>query len=307
MTCAKKRRRHRRPRICRPAPGTFPRRRTLRLHGMQLPDGTAAANQTSCTAQLPRRRRRTARSGIQRVPVVMTQRPRRRPGLLLQYLVCPRPRRQRHEPIASNAGAATTTTVATCTPVAASTGTINGTVWTGPSVTCNYAAAVLQTQWVASCTWGAPSGRRHRHLGLHGCGYTNGTPVTNQNSCTVVAQSTGTAAGTVWTSPAASLASGRCGNERDQLHHAQQSPTFAAPLGFSVLCCSRQLDGDQLFDGRSSSGTAAGTVWSGPAIGCAYSGTGATNLDAATCTANRQTASRLTPGQPWIATTQQRW
>ena len=195
-----------------------------------------------------------------------------------------------------NAGAATTTTVATCTPVAQSTGTTNGTVWTGPAVTCNYAAAVLQTANVASCTWGAPSGAPP-YTAYTSCGYTTGTPVTNQNSCTVVARSTGTTAGTVWTGPANACAYQALGAATNvtSCTYAQQSPTFAAPQVVCSYAAASNSTVTSCTNVAQSSGTATGTVWTGPATSCAYSGTAsATNLNATTCTANRQTASPYT-------------
>ncbi|MCK6406423.1 MAG: hypothetical protein L6Q60_10450 [Rhodocyclaceae bacterium] len=258
---------------------------------------TATTNQTSCTAA-------TAATATTNGSVWNTARtctydatPTTTAGVASCTWVVPSPSASApRTDCAYNAGAAATTTVATCTPVAASTGTTNGTVWTGPSVTCNYAAAVLQTAGVASCTWGAPSGAPP-YLAYTSCGYTNGTPVTNQNSCTVVAQSTGTAAGTVWTGPANACAYQALGTATNvtSCTYAQQSPTFAAPQVQCSYAAAANTTVASCSTVAQSSGTATGTVWSGPAIGCAYSGTAsATNLNATTCTANRQTASPYT-------------
>ncbi len=195
-----------------------------------------------------------------------------------------------------NAAAATTATVSTCTTVNQSIGTTNGTVWSGPAVACNYNAAVLQTANVSTCTWGAPSAGPV-FTAYTSCAYTTGTPVTNQNSCTVVPRSTGVSTGTVWSGPANACAYQALGSNVNvtSCTWAAQSPTFAAP---QVSCNYAGASNSTVTSCTvvpKSTGTATGTTWSGPARDCAYSGTAsATNTNVTTCTANRQTASPYT-------------
>ncbi len=84
----------------------------------------------------------------------------------------------------------TTATVANCSTVAQSTGTTNGTTWSGPAKSCAYAAAVVTATNLGTCTAGTPSGGSP-YAAYTTCGYINGTPVTGQSSCIVQADSPG--------------------------------------------------------------------------------------------------------------------
>ncbi len=193
---------------------------------------------------------------------------------------------------AYNAGAASTSTVATCTPVAQSTGTTNGTVWSGPATACAYAAAVLTGTNLATCTAGAPSGSAP-YLAYTSCGYINGTTTTGLNSCTYLADSTGPVNYTgpknacAYTGTAVVTNVGTC-------TPVAQSGSFAAP---QVTCAYQAA-------GTNASGLTTCTdvpqsgsaPYSGPNVACAYSGTASTDATVASCTYHESTAPNYTGG-----------
>jgi Tfp pilus tip-associated adhesin PilY1 len=190
-----------------------------------------------------------------------------------------------------NAGAATTATnQATCTPVAQSTGTTNGTVWAGPAVACNWQAAVVATN-LATCTpTGSAAGPPFNQYTT--CGYGTGTVLTGLNSCakddpepgpsytggqTVACAYQGTATTTNVDSPATCVTV------------AQDTTNFSAPQVTCSYAAPVVTSGVANCTNATMSASSPYTV--NVAHSCAYSGTAsATDLNATTCTANRDSA-----------------
>jgi len=192
-----------------------------------------------------------------------------------------------------NAGAATTTTnLATCTPVAQSTGTTNGTVWTGPSATCAFQAAVVATG-LATCTpTGSAAGPPYNQYTT--CGYGTGVVATGLSSCTKDAAEAGpsyTGGQTVACAYQASatttnVMAGTCttvAQDTTNFTATGVTCTYAAATTPTVTNCT---------DTPMSTGPVYTVLQS---HSCAYSGTAsATNTNATTCDANRQTGSPYT-------------
>lgn len=194
---------------------------------------------------------------------------------------------------AYNAGAATTSTVATCTPVNQSTGTANGTVWSGPAVACAYAPAVLTGTNLTTCTAGTPSAVPP-YTAYTTCGYINGTTTTGLNSCTYIADSTGP----VYSGPANACAYSTTATVANvtSCTAVAQSPTFAAPQ----KTCAYQATGTSATNLTTCTNvpqSSGAYPWVGPNVACAYSGTASsTSLDVASCTVHDSGGSPYTGG-----------
>ena len=192
-----------------------------------------------------------------------------------------------------NAGAATTTTVSTCTAVpASSTPGNNGTVWTGPAVTCNYATAVLDATNLSTCTAGtASSGPTYNYY--YTCGYGAGVVTNNQNSCVVdPAESGPNYNNGSYTACAYQGTYTLTNSNATSCTPVAQSATYSAP---EVRCeyAAGTTSASNLTSCTSQAQSPANASPKvGPEVVCAYSGTAsATDLNATSCTANRQTSS----------------
>jgi Tfp pilus tip-associated adhesin PilY1 len=192
-----------------------------------------------------------------------------------------------------NAGAATTATVASCTAVAQSTGTTNGTVWAGPATACNYQAAILTGTNLTTCTAGTPSGGPV-FSAYTTCGYINGTTTTGLNSCTYVADSTGPVN---YTGPANACAYATTAVVTNvaSCTPVAQSGTFAAPQ----KTCAYQTVGTAASNLASCTDQAQSSgayPWVGPNVSCAYSGTASSDQTVASCTIHDSGGSPYTGG-----------
>ena len=194
-----------------------------------------------------------------------------------------------------NAGAATTTTnLATCTPVAQSTGTTNGTVWVGPSATCAFQVAVVASPLLTCTPTGSAAGPPFNSYTT--CGYGTGVVATGLASCTkdpaepgpsytggqtVACAYQGTAVTTDVAAPATCVTV------------AQDTTNFSAPQVTCSYAANVVTSGVANCANATMSASSPYTV--NVAHSCAYSGTASlTDLNAVTCTANRQTASPYT-------------
>lgn len=191
---------------------------------------------------------------------------------------------------AYNAGAATTTTnLGSCTADPPETATANNSVWDGPAVTCNYQAAVVASN-LTTCTAGSPSPGPINYNSYITCGYINGTTTTGLNSCSYVADSTanpyaGPANACAYATTPVTTTETACTTRAQSgtFAHTQIACAYAAATTATnqATCTEIPMSG--------------GSPYAGPAKHCYYDTTAsATNLNAATCTANRQTASPYT-------------
>jgi Tfp pilus tip-associated adhesin PilY1 len=194
---------------------------------------------------------------------------------------------------AYNAGAATTATVSTCTTVAQSTGSGNGTVWSGPAVGCAYAAAVLTGTNLTACTAGSASGGSPYNA-YTTCGYINGTTTTGLNSCTKIADSPGP---TNYVGPANACAysgTASVANVTSCTAVAQDTVNFAQPQ----KTCAYEAVGTSATNLTTCTYAAQSSgayPWSGPNVTCAYSGSASTSTPS-TCTVNIEAGPSYTNG-----------
>ena len=194
-----------------------------------------------------------------------------------------------------NAGAATTAPdQATCTPVAAGTATTNGSVWAGPSVACNWQAAVVATNLLTCTPSGSAAGPPYNQYTT--CGYGTGVVATGLSSCTkddpeagppyaggqtVACAYQGTPVTTNVNSPVTCVTV------------AQDTTNFSAPQVTCSYAANVVTSDVANCSNVSMSGSSPYTV--NIAHSCAYSGsTSASDLNATNCTANRQTSSPYT-------------
>jgi Tfp pilus tip-associated adhesin PilY1 len=193
---------------------------------------------------------------------------------------------------AYNAGAAITqANQATCTPVAAGTATTNGSVWNGPSVACNWQAAVVATGLTTCTPSGSAAGPPYNQYTT--CGYGAGVVATGLSSCTKDAPEAGpsyTGGQTVAcayqaTPTTTNVMAGTCTTvpqDTTNFSATGVTCTYAAATTPTVGSCT---------DTPMSTGPVYTVLQS---HSCAYSGTATTNSNAVTCNANRQTASPYT-------------
>ncbi len=193
-----------------------------------------------------------------------------------------------------NAGAATTATnLATCTPTAAGTATSNGSLWNGPSVTCNYQAAVVASPLTTCTPVASAAGPPFNQYTT--CGYGTGTVATGLSSCPRDDPEAGpsytggqTVACAYQATPVTTdVVAGSC------ITVAQDTTNFSVPQRTCTYAAAVVTSGVANCTDLAMSGSSPYTV--NVSSSCAYSGTAsATNLDVTTCNANRQTASPYT-------------
>jgi Tfp pilus tip-associated adhesin PilY1 len=181
--------------------------------------------------------------------------------------------------------------VGTCTTVAQSTGSSQGTIWSGPAKACAYRTATVATNQ-PNCTHTGSMSSGPNYSYYETCAY--GSPVVSSaSSCTQSTAEAGpdyikgaTVACTYLGTPTSSNAVGSC-------TWVAPSATWATPVTtctYDAQVTSNVSSCSETAEGTSNTGT-----YSGPARVCAYSSTPtSTNLNAGSCTASRQTASPYT-------------
>lgn len=185
------------------------------------------------------------------------------------------------------AGSITGTNLATCTPDTLSSGSANGTVWTGPKKQCAYMAGTVATNQT-TCS---PTGTNNGTSAYTTCGYGAGVASTNLNSCVVDPQEAGpnftqgsyTACQYQGAYTSSNVASCTPVAQSGTFSAPEKQCVYAAPVTTTNLAsCSNQA--------QSSS-----APFAGPAVNCYYDTTAsATNLNVTSCNANRQTTSPFT-------------
>ena len=188
----------------------------------------------------------------------------------------------------STTGTLTGTNLSVCTPVPQSTGTANGTSWTGPAKTCTYMAATVATN-LPSCS---PTGTPNNLNSYTTCGYGAGVVAPNLNSCVVDPPEAGPSYSNGSTTACAYQATYSSTNMPGACSAVAQSPTFAAPektCVYAAAVTTSNLPGACV--------DVPEDFNSGPAKSCYYDTVASvTNLNATTCTANRQAASPFSGG-----------
>lgn len=185
------------------------------------------------------------------------------------------------------AGTTTGTNLTTCTPVPQSTGTTNGTIWSGPAKTCAYMAAVV-TSNLTTCS---PTGTNNGTNQYTTCGYGTGVVTNNLNSCTVDPPEPGPSY-TGGSTTACAYQAGYSATNVASCTPVAQSGTFAAPQVQCVYAAPVTTTNLSSCTDQAVSGSAP---FVGPARTCYYSTTASTtNLNATSCNANRQTTSPYT-------------
>lgn len=194
----------------------------------------------------------------------------------------------------SYTGTATVTSnLATCTAVAP-TGTAppapaNGTVWSGPSKTCAYQAAVVASN-LTTCSPTGAAGGPINYSSYSTCGYGAGAVNNNLSSCTVDAPEAGPSYSLGSTTACVYQASSTDANVT-VCSPVAQSPTFAAPQ----KTCAYAAPVTSTVTTCSNVAVSGSAPYAGPAVSCSYDTTASTtNLNATTCSANRQTTSPYT-------------
>lgn len=177
------------------------------------------------------------------------------------------------------AGTVTSTNMATCTPVPQSTGTTNGTTWTGPAKTCAYMTALVDTN-LTTCS---PTGTNNGTNAYTTCGYGANNVTNSLNSCVVDPPEAGPSYTGGSTTACAYQATYNTANVTSCTPVAQ-SGTFSAPekqcvyaaaVTTNVASCTRQA-------------VSGSAPYAGPAVNCLYAGTASsTNTNfIGTCSAN---------------------
>ncbi len=184
------------------------------------------------------------------------------------------------------AGSVTGTNLSSCAPDTLSSGTTNGTVWSGPKKQCAYLAAVIDHN-LGSCS---PTGTNNGTTAYTTCGYGAGVASPNLNSCIVDPAESGPNY-TQGSYTACQYQTAYTSTNVTSCSPVAQSPTFnapekqcvyAAPQTTTVTSCTTQP-------------VSVAAPYAGPAVNCYYQGTpSATDTSAASCDANRQSASPYT-------------
>ncbi len=182
--------------------------------------------------------------------------------------------------------------LATCTAVAASTGNTNGTIWTGPTVACNYQAPVMESTGLTTCTSGTASSGSTLDA-YYTCGYGAGVAATNLNACVVdLAESGPNYSNGSYTACAYQGAVSTVQNVAS-CTPVLQSATFATPQKTCVYASATTTASDLSGCTKQDQSTVAPFL--GPEVACAYSGTASAIVsNASSCDANRQGVSPFT-------------
>ena len=183
-------------------------------------------------------------------------------------------------------GSITGTNLTTCTPIAQSTGTANGTVWVGPAKACTY----LQPTTSASLTTCSPTGTNNGTTAYTTCGYGAAVVTPNLNSCVVDPPEAGPSY-TGGSTTACAYQSTYTSTNQASCTPVARSGSFAAPEKQCVYAAAVTTT----VTSCTNSAVSGGAPYAGPAVNCYYDTTAsATNLTATACNANRQTASPFT-------------